>query len=349
MSTRTSAPIEPRLRHNLLEFGACRIGFQRTLRIPDDGNSYPLPPGLGQFPVLPVSHFADRVPDDWREHGGVFIPMHQREALWIDFTRSDPWEPSAVKVGIGKVNAVTGEPWDDRLHGAGGGRKQDYLVVPDQPWLDGINVGEGRIRQFVAVPLGSDYTVEGQITGEETWGGIQLLVAPGRPRPRIDAVHRMAQPDFAAPPAPMSLRVQSSVADAAVMGLGAGGTMEQRIYRDSYGIENWQQERAGRVFVQIANAQLFTEITGMAPPPSPISAADYASHGLPWFSLYDEDRSSVPGDGPLTEVWSIQELDEARIGPAAPVDPSIEVGEERVVKLGPRGAGAERGSLDGEW
>ena len=27
------------------------ITFQRTLRIPDDGGVYPLPPGLGRFPI----------------------------------------------------------------------------------------------------------------------------------------------------------------------------------------------------------------------------------------------------------------------------------------------------------
>lgn len=28
-----------------------KVEFQRTLRIPDDGNEYPLPPGLGSFPI----------------------------------------------------------------------------------------------------------------------------------------------------------------------------------------------------------------------------------------------------------------------------------------------------------
>jgi hypothetical protein len=27
------------------------ISFHRTLRVPDDGRTYPLPPGLGRFPV----------------------------------------------------------------------------------------------------------------------------------------------------------------------------------------------------------------------------------------------------------------------------------------------------------
>ena len=334
MTTHARTPIEPSLRHNRLQFGDVSIGFQRTLRIPDDGREYPLPPGLGHFPVLPVSHFADRVPDDWRRHGGVFIPMHQREALWISFFVTNSWARAAVKVGIGKVNAVTGEPWTDRLQAATGDRKQDYLVLPDQPWLDGINVGEGRIRQFVAVPLGSDYTVEGQVTGEETWGGIQLLVVPGKPRPeRLGGLYARREA------MPMAM-----LQDASVMGLGAGGLMTQRIYEDEHGFGTWLQEQASRVFVHIANAELFTQITGKLPPPSPISAQDYSRHGLPWFSLYDADRAAVGGSAPLTDVWSIAELDEARIGPAAPRDASIELRGDQVV-----GLGRERGGLHGEW
>ena len=38
------------------------IEFQRTLRIPDDGNTYPLPPGLGSFPIYRVEDYATRVP-----------------------------------------------------------------------------------------------------------------------------------------------------------------------------------------------------------------------------------------------------------------------------------------------
>jgi len=61
----------------------CHIDFQRTLRIPDDNREYPLPPGLGRFPVEHVDDFADKLPGTWQAHGGVFIPMYQSEALWI--------------------------------------------------------------------------------------------------------------------------------------------------------------------------------------------------------------------------------------------------------------------------
>ena len=35
----------------------CRIDFKRTLRIPDDNNSYPLPPSLGRF-VLRIERYC---------------------------------------------------------------------------------------------------------------------------------------------------------------------------------------------------------------------------------------------------------------------------------------------------
>ena len=39
----------------------CHIDFQRTLRIPDDNREYPLPPGLGRFPVEHVDDFMDKL------------------------------------------------------------------------------------------------------------------------------------------------------------------------------------------------------------------------------------------------------------------------------------------------
>ena len=112
------------------------MAFKRTLRVPDDGKTYPLPPGLGHFPVHKVSDYADRVPPEWNKHGGVFVPMHQCEAMWISFdvrrtcgasgVESSPW---ALKVGVGKINAISGEPWSKGLSKS----PQDYVVTPRQP------------------------------------------------------------------------------------------------------------------------------------------------------------------------------------------------------------------------
>lgn len=61
------------------------LQFQRTLRIPDDGREYPLPPGLGSFPIKHVDDFSQSVPALWIDHGGVMLPMYQSEAMWINF------------------------------------------------------------------------------------------------------------------------------------------------------------------------------------------------------------------------------------------------------------------------
>ena len=99
----------------------------------------------------------------------------------MGFHSTRPQRPSALKVAVGKVCALSGRTWSERLHDGSEGGTQDYVVVPGQPWLDGINAGNGSIRQFVAMPLGMGYTVEGQITGEETHGGLQLCVFDPKP------------------------------------------------------------------------------------------------------------------------------------------------------------------------
>lgn len=305
------------------------VDFQRTLRIPDDGGSYPLPPGLGQFPIRRVQDYADRVPESWRARGGVFLPMYQREAMWLSF--SGAWPPVALKVGVGGINAISGKPWTETLDGA----DQDYLVCPDQPWLDGINSGEGTIRQFVAMPLGMGYTVEGQLTGSEAVGGVQLMALeahrdrlPQRQRPVVDATYSVA-----------------CMAPAAEMGLGAGGQMEQEIYPDEYGVDVWDQGRCGRVFVHIANSMAWREITGEEPPPTPVSAATYAEHGLPWFSLYDEGRGDIAPSKELVGVRSVKGMDATKGFGEQQDDRPVGVPAGQVVELGrPQGE-----VTDGEW
>lgn len=275
------------------------LNFQRTIRIPDDGKVYPLPPGLGQFPILRVADYADKVPPDWLEHeGSVFIPLYQREALWVSFQAAIP---HAVKIGVGRINAVNGKTWSDSLS------KEDYMVTPPQPWLDGINVGKGLIRQFVAMPLGMGYTVEGQVTGEEVFGGVQIVVvAPkaGKFERRGSMMDMMMLP-FSPMAAP-----QSAKSRGVSMGLGAGGQMKQKVYPDPHGIDTWDSENTGRVNVYLVNSVAYSEITGKEAPPSPISAQTYAQHNFPWFDLYDETMPDLEASETLQQVKSVKEKDE---------------------------------------
>jgi hypothetical protein len=282
------------------------LSLQRTLRIPDDGRTYPLPPGLGRFAVQAVSDFADRVPAAWQGTNAFFVAAYQREAVWISFDAA-PWKPNAVKIGIGRVNAVAGVRWTAELQA----QLQDYVVCPPQLWLDGINAGHGYVRQFVATALGDGRTVEAQLTGVESEGGIQVLVY--EPKPGLF-------PDAPPPSTASSAQVHRGWGPAAAaMGFGVGGRMTQKIYPDPYGVHTWDQDAVASVTIHVVNTEQYRAMTGLAPPPTPINAREYTEHGLPWFELYDERLDDVAPDASLRVVKSIPEL--ARLDGA---DPSSE-------------------------
>lgn len=316
------------LRQDRLEFrfpevhpdAVLRVEFQRTLRIPDDGREYPLPPGLGAFPLRHVDDFARRVPEAWLRRGGVMLPMYQAEALWIRFDSRHGY-PFAVKIAAGKINAVTGGGWDDALHAS----PQDYVVVPDQPWLDGYAVSEGVIRQFVAMPLGQGYTAEEQLTGAAEHGGIQLLVHPFSAAAWERLARRQRGRAAYAPDSimPMMLSEDSGMYDMD-MGLGAGGQMRQEIYEDEHPFEEWETGQRGRVFVHLANSVVWREVTGEAPPPAVATAEEYTRAGLPWFEYYDADRRALEGSSELAGLASVHELGQRKGESPLPGNASVE-------------------------
>ena len=273
----------------------CTIEFQRTLRIPDDGTDYPLPPGFGRFPLRHLDDYSARLPPAWAQRGGVIIPMHQAEALWISF-RSFGY-PFAVKVATGKICAITGDQWVTHLNGD----PQDYLVLPGQPWLDGYCVEKGLVRQFVAMPLGDGYTAEEQLTGEARHGGLQIVAYPMK-RTRYEQ-HRARR-------AMAVRRVGVCEAPPRDMGLAPGGRMRQEVYDDRFGLDAWDQRHASRCFVSIANSTEWMAATGERPPTLSPSAKAYTEAGLPWFEWYGGDAQALAGAKKLASLTSIAELGE---------------------------------------
>ena len=145
---------------NALRFGFVEISLIKTLRVPNDGCIYNLPANLGYFPLC-------------EKDGVVYIPMHLDEALWFNFNeKTYPTKHCAIKIGCGEINAISGEPYVETILND---KPQDYVTIPDQPWLDGVNYGEGVIRQFVATT--SQKTIEHQITGESS-NIIKITVYP---------------------------------------------------------------------------------------------------------------------------------------------------------------------------
>ena len=275
------------------------VDFQRTLRIPDDGKSYPLPPGIDRFTLRHVDDFADKVPPKWIEHGGAMLPMYQSEAMWIYFDSSlvsDPWVqyPFAIKIAAGKINAVSGEPWSDGLHA----EPQDYVVSPGQPWLDGFCVTKGQIRQFVAMPLGAGYTAEEQLTKHAEHGGLQIVVYPMKK----EAFERR-RPEFEMP------KIRFRAANFSMeMGLAPGGLMHQEVFKDKYGVSEWDTEHGSRCFVHIVNSMVWRAITDEEPPSIRFTATQYEECGLPWFEYYDENSTPLEGSEALADLDSVAEL-----------------------------------------
>ncbi len=280
-----------------------RISFPRTLRIPDDGRKYPLPPGLGEFPVRRVDEYVGSLPPQWAAKGGVLIPMFQSEAMWILFRPCHPpcrasAYPFAIRIEAGGVDAITGAT---SRRGLSPG-PQNYIVAPRQPWLDGFCVEKGVVRQFVAMPLGKGYTAEEQITGAAAEGGMVITVYPMK-----GDVYDRRLPKL--PPRPPASPHEEQILFSTRrhdggMGLAPGGKIKQEIYKDLFGIDDWDLDHAARCQVRIVNSTMWKQITGEPMPQVPVTASDYADAGLPWFDYYT-DSPAVAGSAALSELKSV--------------------------------------------
>ncbi len=275
------------------------ITFQQTLRVPDDGFKYPLPVGLGRFPIRHVDDFAQRVPEKWMEHGGVMLPMYQSEAMWLNFSPnyvgSRGQYPFAIRVLTGKIDAITGEPYSAGLSK----NPQNYVMAPGQPWLDGFCVGKGVVRQFVAMPLGEGYTAEEQITGSDEHGGLQLVVYPMKK----EAFEKYCPENNYR----MKHRMSCSTAIDFEMGVAPGGQIAQQIYADRFDPEDWD-EASSRCFVHIVNSKVWRQVTLTPPPMKPPTAKQYTKAGLPWFSYYDDQLTELDSTEPLERLLSVNTL-----------------------------------------
>ena len=311
----------------------CRVSFQRTLRIPDDNRDHPLPPSFGRFPMRHVEDLGAGLPEAVARRGGVILPMYQAEALWIDFDHGYPGYPVAIRIGAGKINVVTGEPWRDEL----AEDREDFVVVPGQPWLDGFSTGEGLVRQFVAMPLGAGYTAEEQLTGEGVHGGLQIAVHPMKSE-RYE-VWKRAQEECLS----VETRLCTSACLTSEMGLAPGGLMRQAIYRSDLDFDVWETDVSSRCFVHLLNSERWKAVTGDPVPTPPVTAADYTRAGLPWFEYFDESRTAVAGSPELAGLDSVAALGIKK--GESPLPENEPVGPQTTIRLHASGTSVS----DGRW
>lgn len=309
-----------KLRREYIDVGGLRIGFQRTVRVPE-GKVNDLPANLGSFPIYSTTHFRSGIPKEWKDDC-YFMPMYGQEAMWISFGRGQHKNPKALIVGAGNINAVSGKPFgiqksrkkeslDIKLE-----KDQNYLVVPPQPWLDGWKDKDGKIYQFVAAELGSGETVEGQITGKEDVGGIQLivydankeLIPESTPHEYIKAgscskglVYALCAEGETSGSKGICRRAVTS------MGLGRGGEINQKIYPDPHGLKVWKDAPEEAQVVYLVSSEDFKQITGHDAPPTPITYKTYQQYGLPWFDLWDKNLGDTQGSDVFSKLKPVGE------------------------------------------
>ena len=130
------------------------------------------------------------------------------------------------------------------------------------------------------------------------------------------------------------------------MGLAAGGKMKQKIYPDPHGRDIWDENNFGRVYVHIVNSMMYREITGKEPPNTPVTAKTYAQYGLPWFDLYDDKLGDIAVPEELKNVKTVKELDNEKGYTSQQDDESIDVPEDKIVKLD---IDSDKEIKDGNW
>ena len=304
-----------------MRIGNIEIIFHRTVRVPDGRQPSNLPPSLGRMDLYPVAKYAKRCPENW-EKEAYFLALHETEAMWMSFR---PFvHPVAMLVGAGGINALTGEKLGITLE------KDNYLVAPPQPWLDGWKDKDGTVYQFVATAYkkGKGITVAEQLMGEESKTGA-IGVAffdpkdPAKLKPKhkplegytdsmaggdfvsgeftqvfsAESKHKLDAPQVAASfGAPLG-RVRSMFNE---MGIGRGGKIIQKVYPDPHGLDVWEQAPSATLACYLVNAEVFEEITGEKIP-KPVSSENYLGH---WFGLKDKAEGDVAGTNKFTGLKS---------------------------------------------
>ena len=215
------------------------------------------------------------------------------------------------------------------------------MVVPEQPWLDGFCVDKGIIRQFVAMPLGGGYTSEEQVTGKAEYGGLQILVHPMR----RDAFERRF---LERPAGGYACESEGHVCfspPSADMGLAPGGRMNQEIFEDPFGIDEWDRTAGSRCYVHMANSLVWEAITGEKPPTPPPTAKIYTDNGLPWFDYYGEGSKALDGAEELKRLKSVLEMGNQKGDTPLPENESVT--PDRVIRY--RGGRAKGQVRDGAF
>ncbi|KAL9647331.1 hypothetical protein ABK040_011697 [Willaertia magna] len=192
--------------------------------------------------------------------------------------------------------------------------------------------------------LGEGYTIEGQVTGEENVGGVQVICY--RPKeserlkkfPKITAplmkkeCEKMSKKKMCLSSSLSAPRCRSAKSEAKELGIAAGGRIKQNIVKDAYGEEFWDVDSKSRIFIHIVNSEMYRQITGENPPNTPVSAQTYSSYNYPWFDWYNENLETIRKSEILENVKSVSEIDQEKYGVSLQNNTTVKINNVKVIK-----------------
>ena len=196
--------------------------------------------------------------------------MYQAEAMWVVFVG---WYPCAIRVTADGVNAITGKRvYDERLW-----RPQDYVVIPQKPWMEWFCVGGERARQFFALPLDTGRT-----------GDRPFPVPGGQKNIRI-TVHPMEGPVYAEYKKKRGNFTERGRERKITVPAVAGWRKGPVAGQEGVSGVTWPLVKGECCSVHTLNSQSYLSLLGKRPPGAPPSRNEYRAAGLPWFDYYGAD------------------------------------------------------------
>ncbi|KAK5994379.1 hypothetical protein PT974_04853 [Cladobotryum mycophilum] len=154
---------------------------------------YDLVPSIKIVDGLSVSfHEAHRVQDHekWVIQKVKQIDGRKEQVIELAAPRPEASEPEVFHLPVQPIQMKSSNAYKLKITVGGqniampgptapdepGTCKQDYYLPLKQEWIDGVTVREGLVRQFIALPPGTGYSVEHQITGQDVVQDFQIEV-----------------------------------------------------------------------------------------------------------------------------------------------------------------------------
>lgn len=94
------------------------------------------------------------------------------------------------------------------------------------------------------------------------------------------------------------------------MTTAAGGRIQQAILADKSSKDEWDPERTTIINVQMIEASKFRAIMSLEPPPTPMTAAEAESNGVPFYKIEGEKPSGIVGH--FDSIKSVNSIDKTK-------------------------------------